>query len=207
MANQGTHIRDVHSLEELDEKIKESGEKMANIDQDVSNYLNNVKDDLESQLDFLHEKLEEAEDRLREAESAASSCHASQIFVPEMGGYVPTCISEEAEEVSARENANEWRNKYNEGKQIVEECQREISEYESGGHVLIEKMANNQTPKASENLRRCISKLQEILATDFLGLQNNLDVTFGLSSYTPSESLSGDSRFDAFRESIRRKKE
>ena len=207
MANQGAHIRDIHSLEELDEIIKQSGEKMANIEQEVSEYLNSVKEDLERQLDFLREKMEEAEARASKAESALSSCHASQIFVPEMGGYVPSCISEEAEATSTREEANEWRSKYQEGQRIVEECQQEISDYNSsdGGHGLILNMANNQTSKASESLRLCINKLQDIIATDFHGLQSNLDVTFDESPKVPSKSQSADSRFDVFRNSIQKK--
>lgn len=209
MANQGAHIRDIHSLEELDEVIKQTGEKMANIEQEVSNYLYSVKEDLDEQLDFLREKMEEAEAKWEEAKAALSQCHASQVYVPEMGGYVPTCISEEVEERSAREEAKKWREKFQKGQQIVRDCQQEISNYNSsdGGHGLIMNMVNNQTPKASENLRNCINKLQDILATDFHSLQSNLDVTFNGGAYTSPKSQFGDGRLDAFRNNIQKKKE
>jgi len=203
MAKNGAYILDTELLNQLNDEIKQTGEKMANIDSHVGDYLRRVLDALERQLDFLREKLDEAEARLSEAESALSSCQASQVFIPEMGGYVPTCISEEVEVSSAREEVMEWQQKYSEGQQIVGECQREISDYESGGHALIENMANNQTPKAIEQLRIGISKLENILETNMgIALHDTASVAKE-ASVDPDKSLVKDSRFDLFRKNIR----
>ena len=179
MRERGIYIREISLLEQLNDMIEHSGKSMAEIDTNVGNYINAVYDALERQLDFLRGKLEEAQQRLSDAENALSSCEASQVFVPEMGGYVPSCISEEMAVTSAREEVAEWQHKYDEGNHIVEECQREISEYELGGHALIEKMANDQTPRATEQLRDGIAKIEDVLAHDVSGKQiswaNNSD--------------------------------
>ena len=170
MAKSGAYIRDVHLLEELDEQIRSSGEAMASIDLNVCAHLNNVRDSLERQLDTIREKLQEAEQKLSEAENALSSCKASQVLDPETGTFVPSCDCEENAVESARAEVEKWRTKYERGQKILEECQREIGEYNgpSGGHSLIQTMSKDQTPKISQLLRDYIEKLQNILNSDMV---------------------------------------
>lgn len=166
MAKPGAYIRDVHSLEQLNDRIKSSGEMMANIDQNVSNHLNSVRDKLMSQLDYLQQRLSEAEARLREAGNAMNACHASQVVVPETGMIVPSCVFEESAVSSAQIEVESWRTKYNRGQQILGECQQEMAEYSSGGHALIANMSQQQTPKANQLLSGHIERLQDILGSD-----------------------------------------
>lgn len=171
MAEKGAYISDVSLLEQFNKLIEQSGETMANIEQNVSSYLGSVKEELERQLDFLREKAEEAQQRLSQAEQAASSCHASQVFVPESGEYVPTCNREDSEVTSAQEEVEECQRKYQEGQRVVSECEREIEDYkgQGGGKSLIEHMAHNQTPRAIEQMCNCIDKLYDIWAFDVSG--------------------------------------
>ena len=204
MAEKGAYIQDVHSLEQLSQTIDDTGKKMANIHENISSYIYRVKDALDRQLDFLREKLEEAEERLNEAESALSSCQASQIFVPELGGYVPSCISEEVAVASAREEVAEWQHKYSEGQRVVGECQNEISDFNSqtGGKGLIENMAKNQTPSATHQLRDCINKLQDILTSDVQGELANQDNHANVTPRKQSAIDADDKRFADFRNNI-----
>ena len=169
MAKQGAHISDVDLLVKLDQRIGASGQAMANIDQSVVSHLNNVRDTLERQLDVIREKLQEAEQRLSEAESACQACHASQ-FCDEFGMVVPSCASEESAVEVAQMEVEKWRSKYEQGQQILGECQREIGEYNGsgGGHSLVLMMSEQQTLKASQLLHGCIDKLQDILNSDMV---------------------------------------
>lgn len=171
MAKQGAYIRDVHSLEQLNERIVSSGEAMLNIDADVSNYLNGVRDTLEGQLDSIRMRLEEAEARLNSAENALSVCYASQVC-NEFGELSPSCSMEESDIESARSEVEKWRMRYEQGQQILGECQQEISSYSSGGHTLIINMSKQQTQRACQLLRDCIDKLHDILGLDVVGCTN-----------------------------------
>ena len=165
MAKQGAYISDVHLLEQLNDQIKNSGEAMANINQNVISHLNGVRDNLERQLDYIQTRLSEAEANLSSAESALNACYASQMC-NEFGELTPSCSWEESAVDTARSEVEIWRSKYNQGQQIVGECQREISDYQSGGNALIQTMSNQQTPKANQILRDCIGKLEDILHSD-----------------------------------------
>ena len=170
MTKSGAHIRDVLLLEKLNERIVASSEAMASIDQNVCAHLNNVRDTLERQLDAIREKLQETEQKLSEAENALSSCKASQVLDPETGTFVPNCDCEENAVESARAEVEKWRTKYERGQQILEECQREIGEYNGpgGGHSLIQTMSKDQTSKISQLLRDYTEKLQDILNSNML---------------------------------------
>ena len=207
MAEQGAHIRDVHSLEQLNNMIEYAGEAMANIEENVSNYIDGVKEVLDKQLEFIQKKLEEAEEKLSEAEDALSSCEASQEYDEESGEYRPSCRWEERAVESARKEVEEWRRKYEEGKRIVGECQSEIDDYNApagilhppGGHYLIINMRENQTPKATQQLRDCIDKLYDILGCDVGGDPS------AAADWQPKEQdkpLSEDERFKAFKKNI-----
>lgn len=207
MAEQGAHIRDVHSLEELNNMIEYSGEAMANIEENVSNYIDGVKEVLDKQLDYIQQKLEEAEEKLSEAEDDLSSCEASQKYDEESGEYRPSCSAEQRAVESARKEVEEWRRKYEEGQRIVGECQSEIDDYNSpggilnppGGHYLIINMRENQTPKATQQLRDCIDKLYDILDCDVGGDSS------AAADWQPKEEnkpLSEDERFEAFKKNI-----
>lgn len=165
MVKSGAYIRDVHLLEQLNDQIKHSGEVMANIDQNVIAHISEVKNTLEEQLNYIQQRLDEAQARLSEAESACNACHATQVFVPELG-VVPSCAMQEMAVDSARMEVEKWRTRYERGQQILGECQREIADYTSGGHTLIRTMYEQQTPKASQLLSDCSSKLQDILNSD-----------------------------------------
>ncbi len=169
MTSEGMHIQDVDTAERLIDTLRLTGKTMAEIDSRVSNYLRAVEDALERQLDFLRDRLDEAQEKLREAEQALSSCESSQVFVPELGEYVPSCSCEEAEVSAARDEVAEWERKYEEGQAIVADCRRETEEYNGymGGHQLIQNMSDNQTAAAIEELSsKLIAKAQAILGTN-----------------------------------------
>lgn len=186
MTRQGAYIRDVHSLEQLKDRIGHSGEAMSNIDANVSNYLNSVRDTLESQLDIIQTRLAEAEANLSIAESALSTCQASQMC-NEFGELVPSCTNEECAVEAARVEVEKWRKRYEQGKQIFGECQQEISDYSSGGHALIINMCNQQTSRACQLLCGCIDKLQDILGFGVVNSTNS-----GIAS-APEELVSSHS--------------
>lgn len=186
MTKMGAIVSDVILLEKLEEQIGSSGKAMANIDQNVCNYVNNVRNDLERQLDTIHGRLQEAEQKLDEAENALSACHTSQVLDPMTGLLVPSCDWEENAVESARMEVETWRTKYEQGQQILGECQREIAEYNGsgGGHGLILTMYEQQTPKATQILRDCIDRLQDILSSDMV-------VSANMSGDSESKVLEG----------------
>ena len=203
---EGIYTQDIHLLEQLIDTIRHSGQSMAEIDGHVGNYIRAVNDALERQLDFLRDKLNEAQNRLQAAEQALSSCEASQVFVPELGGYVPSCTCEEEEVSAARNEVNDWQRKYEAGQRIVAESQRETDDYNgvSGGHNLICNMANSQMPKAVEYLSDIIGKAKAIIEAPIVS-----EVPEGSSMVTgnmvaASQTSANDKRFDAFRENMRR---
>ena len=180
MTKSGAHISDVLLLENLDKRILDSGKAMANISQNVNNYLNNVRDTLERQLEVIQNRLQEAEQKLSQAENALSVCHSSQVVDPLTGTVVPSCACEESTVESARTEVEMWRSKYEQGQRIFDECQREIGEYNGpgGGNSLILTMSDQQTPKASQFLRDCINKLQDVLSSN---MSVNTDLATGLA--------------------------
>ena len=208
MAEQGAYIRDVHSLEELNNMIEYSGEAMANIEENVSSYINGVKDVLDKQLEFIREQLDKALEKLHEAEEDLCDCEASQTE-DEDGNITPSCNMERWAVQAARREVDEWQKKYDKGKSIVEECQREIDDYNysggilepPGGHCLIQNMRNNQTPNASQQLRDCIDKLKDILTTD-VGGDPDFFETDSCITNPDDRPLSKDERFDMFRYNI-----
>lgn len=168
MTKSGAHISDVLLLENLDKRILDSGKAMANISQNVNNYLNNVRDTLERQLEVIQDRLQEAEQKLSQAENALSVCHSSQVVDPLTGAVVPSCACEESAVEYAQTEVGMWRSKYEQGQRIFDECQREIREYNGpgGGNSLVLTMSDQQTPKASQFLRDCINKLQDVLSSN-----------------------------------------
>lgn len=172
----GVNIRDVHSLEEMNNMIAFSGEAMANIEENVSNYIDGVKEVLDQQLEIIREKLDEAKERLQEAEDDLSDCEASQTE-DEDGNITPSCNMERWAVQRARTEVDKWQKKYDKGKEIVDECQQEIDDYNfpgsflypPGGHYLIENMSQNQTPKIGEQLQEYIGEAYEVLQQDVGG--------------------------------------
>lgn len=194
MAKQGAHISDVDLLVKLDQRIGASGQAMANIDQSVVSHLNNVRDTLERQLDVIREKLQEAEQRSNEAESACQACHASQ-FCDEFGMVVPSCASEESAVEVAQMEVEKWRSKYEQGQQILGECQREMSDYNAGGHALIENMCDQQA-KAQKILHIHINNLQDILGTAVGSM--NIGETAGIGALVGISGVVAASKFSQF---------
>ena len=174
MAKSGVFIRDVLLLEKLNERIEASGKALANIEQDVCQYLNDVREELERQLDILHQKFQEADRKLNDAENALSSCRSSQILDPTTGTFVPSCEWEKDAVETAQSAAEKWRTRYERGQQILEECQREIGEYngQGGGHSFILTMSEQQTLKVSQLLRGCTDKLQDVLNSNMVVCDN-----------------------------------
>lgn len=170
MAKKGVFIRDVHSLEQLDDKFGATGKAMANIDQDVISCLQDVKQTLDKQLDYIHTRLGEAENKLSQAKSALEACQSAEAMAAAVGIPGTGCILEAGMVAEAQAEVTKWEMRYRQGQQIVAECQREIGEYNGpgGGHSLIQKMSETQTPKASELLRGCIDKLQDVLASSMV---------------------------------------
>ncbi|MBQ7280653.1 MAG: hypothetical protein IJR13_08035 [Bacteroidales bacterium] len=168
MTNSGAYISDVHLLEELNNVIVSSSESMSNIDANVGSYINGVKESLCRQLDFIQTKLTEAENALSDAETNLNMCQSAQALASAMGTVGPSCAMEECAVQTARAEVEKWRMRYEQGQQIVGECEREIAEYNgpAGGHALIRTLCEQQTPDASRYLNVCIERLNDILATD-----------------------------------------
>lgn len=174
MLEQGVYIRDVSSLEELNNVFEYTGESMATIEENVSGYINGVKDVLEHQLDAIREQLERAQQELNEAEADLSACESSQEWDEEDECYRPSCNCEMSAVNAARREVEEWQQKYDKGKDIVDQCQREIDDYNApggllfppGGHCLIENMCDQQTPNITEQLREHIEGVVDILQSE-----------------------------------------
>lgn len=174
MENDGAHIRDINSLEELNNMIEYSGEALANIEENVSNYINGVQDVLEQQLIIIQEQLDKAKERLSDAEDALSSCLSSQEYDEESHTYRPSCNCQENAVQRARKEVDEWQRKYDAASRIVSECESEISEYNEsgggimppGGHYLIVDMRERQLVWATEQLRNYIEKARNVLEHD-----------------------------------------
>jgi DNA repair exonuclease SbcCD ATPase subunit len=210
MSEEGAFIRDVRSLEQLNNMIGFTGQVMANIEENVSRYLNGVKDVLEKQLDIIREKLEEAQERLSEAEDALSSCEASQTYDEETGEYSPSCSLEEHAVAVAQREVDKWQDKYNEGKRIVDECKGEIDDYNApgsllmppGGHYLIINMCESQTPKATQQLQDFIKDVYEYKQNDVGGDPYSVRDATNPAVKEEDKPMTDDERFDAFKKNI-----
>ena len=212
---EGVNIRDVHSLEEMNNMVAFTGEAMANIEENVSNYIDGVKSVLDQQLEIIRKKLEEAEQELAEAEADLSSCEASQSYDEESGEYRPSCSSEERAVNRARREVEKWQKKYDEGKSIVDECASEIDDYNSpgsilyppGGHYLIQNMSAEQTPKIGAQLREYIGEAYDVLTQDVGGDPSEVQ---GITNPNVSEDdvpRSQDDKFAKFRANLQAQKE
>ena len=213
MAENGTYIRDIQSLEQLNNMIEYSGEAMANIEENVSGYINGVRDVLEKQLEVLQERLENAEKRLQTAEEDLSACEASQEYDEDSNEYRPSCRCEASAVAVARKEVEICRRNYEAGERVLSECKNEIDDYNKpcgiltppGGHCLIKNMREYQAPKASEQLRELISKLQDVLNTDVGGGQDNSH-----DNWKPSEEdkpLTQNKRLEIFRNNVQQIKD
>lgn len=207
---EGAYIRDVRSLEELNNMIEFTSEAMANIEENVSRYLDGVKNVLDKQLDIIREKLEEAKEKLSEAQDALSSCEASQSYDEESGEYSPSCHSEEREVESAQREVDRWQEKYDEGKSIVDECQGEIDDYNEpgsviippGGHHLILNMCDRQTPKATQQLQEYIEEVYDYKQHDVGGDMGGAKEIENPAVKEDDKPLSKEERFSAFKNNI-----
>lgn len=170
MAKNGVYTNNVHSLEQVNERIKRSSEAMASIDAGVVNFFNDVGDTLERQLHCIQTKLEEAEANLHRAESELSYCYSCQYY-NRYGNLVPSCSSEKKAVIAARKEVEKWSGNYELGKHIYDEFQQEIIDYQSVGHQHVLNMCEQQTHKASQFLRNCIDKLHDMLNTNVIELQ------------------------------------
>lgn len=211
---EGNYIRDVHSLEELNNMIAFSGEAMANIEENVSNYMDGVQEVIEQQLEVIREKLEEAQERLDEAEEALSSCESSQKYDEESGEYRPSCAWEERAVQSARDEVDKWQKKYDEGKRIVDDCKGEIDDYNfpgsftepPGGHYLIENMSQKQTPYIGEQLREYIGEAYDVLQQDVGGDPSEVHEITNPNVKEDDLPVSREDRYAKFRENIQGQK-
>lgn len=210
MSEEGVYIRDVRSLEKLNNMIVFTGEVMVNIEENVSKYLEGVQKVLDKQLEAIQERLKEAEERLGEAQAAMSACHASQVYDQETGEYYPSCSWEEHAVEVAQKEVDEWYKKYLEGKRIVEECQGEIADYNAtpglvmppGGHYLIAEILERQTKWAAEQLQDYINDLDEYLNNDVGGDPNSITGTENPAVREEDRPMTDDERFAAFKENI-----
>jgi hypothetical protein len=140
---------------------------MSGIDQELIRYISSVKDTLGRKLNYIKMNLDEAERKLDEAERAEAACHARQ-HRNKYGDLVPSCSCEENAAAAAWKEAEKWRGKYKRAKQIFDECQQEIADYLSGGHEFIRNMSGQQTHEASQTLRDCVDRIQDILSTNVM---------------------------------------
>lgn len=215
MTEEGVFIRDVHSLEELNNIIAFTGESMANIEENVSNYLDGVQEVLEKQLDAIREKLEEAQERLSEAQDALSSCEASQEYDEESGEYRPSCSWEERAVAAAQKEVDEWQRKYAEGKRIVDECKGEIGDYNDpggliippGGHYLILNMCEKQTSSATDQLQEFIEEVYEYKEQDVGGDPDAVTEVTNPAARDDDQPMTEDERLAAFKDNIQGIKE
>lgn len=210
----GVNIRDVHSLEEMNNIIAFSGEAMANIEENVCNYIDGVRDVLCQQLEIIRQRLIEAEQELTEAENDLNSCELSQTE-DEDGNLTPSCSSERSAVNAARREVETWQKKYDEGQGIVDECQNEVDDYNSpgglleppGGHHLIIDMSQKQTPYIGEQLREYIGEAYDVLRQDVGGEPvENHEIT-NPNVGKEDRPLSQDERFAKFRANIQGQKE
>lgn len=210
MSEEGIFIRDVRSLEELNNMMEFTGEAMANIEENVSNYLDGVKEVLEKQLDIIRKQLEAAQCRLSEAQSELSSCYASQNYDSETGEYSPSCSCEERAVSRAQDEVNDWQKKYDDGKSIVDECCSEISDYNApagvlyppGGHFLIRNMYEYQTPEATKQLREFIQEVYEYKQHYVGGDPNAANEITNPAAQEKDKPLTDDERFAEFKKNI-----
>lgn len=211
MITGGVNIRDLSSLEQLNNMIEYSGEAMANIEENVSNYIDKVYEVLEKQLNLIEEQLNKAKEELRAAQDELSACEASQEYDEESKEYHPSCRWEESAVQSARKEVDEWQRKYDEAKRIVDECKNEIEDYNysggllypPGGHYLIVNMRKKQVPHATEQLREHIENAKDVLSLD-LGGDNSTVNNEIANPYVNEEDLprSEDEKLSAFRNAI-----
>lgn len=169
MAEEGVFIRDVNSLVSLSQRMETSSREMASIDQDVMRYLREAESELREKLDYLKTKLDEAKAKTEKAEREMNSCHAKQTTIEVAEGVsvtLPSCSEQESDYHSAKDNEQDWQRKYDAGMNVLNDCLRDISEYQSGGQSLVREMCDNQTPKATADLQECMVKLQDILNAD-----------------------------------------
>lgn len=210
MSKEGAYIRDVRSLEELNNIIGFTGEAMANIEENVSNYLNGVQEVLNKQLDYIREQLEEAKERLSEAQEALSSCESSQRRDEETGEYYPSCSSEQCEVEAAQKVVDEWEKKLDKGTEIADECKNEIDDYNDpggvftppGGHHLILNMSQKQTPKATQQLQEYIADVYEYRQHDVGGDPAAAEETLNPAVREEDKPMTDDERFAAFQKNI-----
>lgn len=210
MSEEGVFIRDVHSLEELNNIIAFTGESMANIEENVSNYIDGVQEVLEKQLEVIGKKLDEAKEWLSEAEEALSSCEASQEYDEESGELRPSCSWEQHAVDAAQEEVNEWQRKYDEGRRIVGECKGEIDDYNDsgglitppGGHYLILNMCERQTPMATEQLQEYIGEVYEYKEQDVGGDPEAVTEMANPAAREEDQPMTEDERFDAFKKNV-----
>ena len=173
----GLFIRDIHSLEELNNIIGFTGEAMAKIEESVSKYIDGVQQVLDKQQDIIRQNLDEARQRLENAQKALSACYSSQTYDEDSGEYTPSCDCEERDVESAQKEVDEWQKKLEEGEKIIGECKLEIDEYNDpggaisppGGHYLIENMCQSQTPNATQSLQEFIAEAHEYAQSDLGG--------------------------------------
>ena len=197
MTISGAYIQDIHLLEQLNNRFECSASTMANIDEGVVNYVNDVRNKLQEQLDYIQDMLQESELQLSEAESSRDSCVASQQIDPETGILSPSCEWAESAVRTAQMEVDKWKSKYEQGKRILEECQREIGEYNGygGGHSLIQNMCGKLTPNISQILHDCIERLQDILG---LNVVVTADIETCNISNEQNQSLSKDAPNHAY---------
>lgn len=207
MLEQGVFIRDVHSLEELNNVFEYTSESMANIEENVSGYINGVMAVLEHQLESIREQLEQAQQELSEAEADLSSCESSQEWDDEDGCYRPSCDCERSAVSDARREVDKWQRKYDKGKDIVDQCQREIDDYNApggllsppGGHCLIEYMCDQQTPNITEQLREHIDGVEDVLNSDVGGEASSGDIQTNPHVKESDQARSQSDRLAAFK--------
>lgn len=206
----GAYIRDVRSLEELSNIISFTGETMSTIEENVSNYLDGVKDVLGKQLEIIREKLEEYKEILREAQEALSSCEDSQEYDEDTGEYTPSCQYEARAVDAAQADVDEWQKKYDTGKDIADECQSEINDYNfpggivmpPGGHHLIRYMCEQQTPKATQQLQEYINDIYEYKHHDVGGDPDTIHEITNPAVQEEDKPMTEDDKLAAFKNKI-----
>lgn len=186
MGNSQAYIRDIGSLHHMSDTMDYCADSLLKLIAAVDAYFNNVINSLKDALGIVKAKLDEAKERLEEAESALESCEASQYYDEEEGEYVPSCNYEAAQVSRCREEVTKWQEKYDQGKQIVDDTQKAVDDYHHrpsgltspGGECLIHSLATDTCQKGMEKMGCIINKLEDFVNFQILEPGSEIDPKF-----------------------------
>jgi hypothetical protein len=188
------YVQSLATLVQLKDCLYYFGDSTKKFISEVNDYLDKClsefriqQDQLENEFRIAEEEKNAADLALMAAENAYSACLSSQTTVTDKNGdshTIPSCISEQMEQETARAKADECRVKYEEcknkleaAKQIMYETEQEINFYKFGsvqednvvlsqnygGEKTLEKLANKHTELALAKMDKITETLEKYL--------------------------------------------